>query len=169
MRSLGVASQVSSAPPWALSINLSPMSWALCKSMAMTRGKGKGASMQLSPVSWARCGQVVVAAGEGHLVCLEVGDAALREAGHVALGAEVACLSAAPLQEGAAAAALVAVGTWDRNVHMLALPSLAAACPPEALGGDVIPRRHVPFTPGITVCNLPFLEAKQCLENTCKC
>lgn len=57
---------------------------------------------------------------------------------------QVACLSAAPLEEGAAAAALVAVGTWDRNVHMLALPSLAAACPPEALGGDVIPRRQVP-------------------------
>ena len=91
-------------------------------------------------VASASATQVVVAAGEGHLVCLEVGDAALREAGHVALGAEVACLSAAPLEEGAAAAALVAVGTWDRNVHMLALPSLAAACPAEALGGDVIPR-----------------------------
>lgn len=60
---------------------------------------------------------------------------------------QVACLSAAPLEEGAAAAALVAVGTWDRNVYMLALPSLAAACPAEALGGDVIPRRHIHSTP----------------------
>ena len=105
-----------------------------------------------------------MAAGEGHLVCLEVGDAALREAGHVALGAEVACLSAAPLEEGAAAAALVAVGTWDRNVHMLSLPGLAAACPPEALGGDVIPRRHVP----LLAANLQPLTLKANQRPTCK-
>ena len=55
---------------------------------------------------------------------------------------QVACLSAAPLAEGAAAATLVAVGAWDRSLHVLALPSLAAAAPKEALGGDVIPRRH---------------------------
>ncbi len=55
--------------------------------------------------------------------------------------AQVACLSAAPLAGGAPAAELLAVGTWDRCLHLLRLPGLAPATPKEALGGDVIPRR----------------------------
>jgi len=62
--------------------------------------------------------------------------------------AQVACLSAAPLAGDAPAAELLAVGTWDRCLHLLRLPGLAPATPKEALGGDVIPRRWAPRASG---------------------
>ncbi len=69
--------------------------------------------------------------------------------------AQVACLSAAPLAGDAPAAELLAVGTWDRCLHLLRLPGLAPATPKEALGGDVIPRRWAARATGGLVAGVP--------------
>ena len=82
---------------------------------------------------------MVVATGGGRLVCLAVGEGALTEAASVAIDAEVACLDASPLEEGAEAATLLAVGTWGMDLRIFTLPGLAKVAR-EAVGGEVIPR-----------------------------
>lgn len=70
---------------------------------------------------------------------LELGEGGIEQKGHVKLEAEVSCVDISPLADDAEAAALLAVGTWDMQVHVFSLPAMALLVS-EPLGGEVIPR-----------------------------
>jgi hypothetical protein len=67
---------------------------------------------------------VLVGTGGGQLVLLQVGEGALVQAASVELGAEMSCVDISPLAEGATAAEVAAVGTWDMRLLLLRLPDL---------------------------------------------
>ena len=80
-----------------------------------------------------------MATGEGNLVYLELGENGIKQKGHVKLDAEVSCVDISPLAEDSEAASLLAVGTWDMQVHLYSLPAMTCLVS-EQIGGEVIPR-----------------------------
>ncbi len=70
---------------------------------------------------------------------LELRENGIEQKGHVKLDAEVSCVDISPLADDAEAASLLAVGTWDMQVHVYSLPAMTCLVS-EQIGGEVIPR-----------------------------